>query len=128
MSKSRASGHKHGPPRSDRAFNRTGHHEDHDRSSRRQGLLASILAWFTAALALYQLALRKITPADFASLRRTAWAVKDHDYAHSFRPPGSDRPKEEALHSIGNTGFSGSVGALGCVADHSLESFERRVT
>lgn len=72
--------------------------------------LGILLALFSAFFALYQLVLRKIRPADFANLRRKHWDVSDDDYLASFRPEGG--PSEQALQSIGNMGFSGSVSTI----------------
>ncbi|KAK0630906.1 hypothetical protein B0T17DRAFT_234780 [Bombardia bombarda] len=77
-------------------------------NKRSQNLLATLLAFFSALFSLYQLALRKIRPADFANLRRNHWDVGDDDYADSFQP-GEGAKKEEALSSIGDMGFSGST-------------------
>ncbi|KAK3681689.1 phosphatidylinositol-4-phosphate 5-kinase-domain-containing protein [Podospora appendiculata] len=80
-------------------------------SKRPKNLLAMILALFSAFFSFYQLALRKIRPADFASLRRNHWQLADDAYADSFQPSadGEDAKAEEALKSIGDMGFSGST-------------------
>ncbi|KAK1756305.1 hypothetical protein QBC47DRAFT_379685 [Echria macrotheca] len=67
-----------------------------------------ILAVISVFFSLYQLALRKIRPADFANLRREHWKVDDDDYVNSFRPREDDK-QEQALSAIGDMGFSGST-------------------
>lgn len=71
--------------------------------------LAWILACFSLFFSLYQLALRKICPADFANLRRNHWDLSDDEYVGSFQQPGDDANQEQALKAIGDMGFSGSV-------------------
>lgn len=70
--------------------------------------LVLLLALFSTVFSLYQLALRKVRPADFANLRRKHWDVSDEAYAKSFRPV-EDGHANEALKPIGDMGFSGSV-------------------
>jgi len=81
-------------------------------SSGVQGRPRSRIGWILAVISvffsLYQLALRKIRPADFAKLRREHWEVEDDDYVYSFRPR-EDNKQEQALSAIGDMGFSGSV-------------------
>ena len=76
-----------------------------------QSAIAWILSLFAAFFSLYQLALHKIRPADFASLRRDHWELSDQDYVDSFQS-GEDSNKEEVLKSIGDMGFSGSASFL----------------
>lgn len=78
---------------------------------RSQNALAWLLALFGAFFTLYQLALRKIRPADFSSLRREHWELSDRDYLDSFQTSESNN-KEDVLKSIGDMGFSGSVSTL----------------
>ena len=78
---------------------------------RSQNALAWILSLFAAFFSLYQLALRKIRPADFASLRREHWELSDDDYMDSFQADESSN-KEEVLKPIGDMGFSGSASVL----------------
>ncbi|KAK3322709.1 hypothetical protein B0H66DRAFT_212926 [Apodospora peruviana] len=83
---------------------------DHVRpKSRSSSALAWILAVFSAFFSLYQLTLRKIRPADFAKLRRNHWEVTDDAYVDSFQPADGASKGEEALHAIGDMGFSGST-------------------
>ncbi len=79
-----------------------------------------ILAFFSTFFSLYQLLLRKIRPADFASLRRGQWEVTDDAYLDSFQPEGAKQ--EQSLTAIGGMGFSGSVGPStpSCLNWHSL--------
>ena len=70
--------------------------------------LALLLALFSALFTLYQLALRKVRPADFANLRRKHWDVCDDAYVKSFQPDEGET-NDEPLKSIGDMGFSGSV-------------------
>jgi len=70
--------------------------------------VALILALFSTFFSLYQLILRKIRPADFASLRRQHWDVNDDDYVQSFIAHG-DNGGDAPLKAIGDMGFSGSV-------------------
>lgn len=84
---------------------------------RSQNALAWLLALFGAFFSLYQLALRKIRPADFSSLRREHWELSDRDYLDSFQTSESNN-KEDVLKSIGDMGFSGSVSTL--VSHHPI--------
>ncbi|KAK4099022.1 SAICAR synthase-like protein [Parathielavia hyrcaniae] len=72
------------------------------------GPLGVLLALFSAVFSLYQLALRKVRPADFANLRRKYWDVSDDDYTASFRT-GEGKAGAESLKAIGDMGFSGST-------------------
>ncbi|GAB1320038.1 hypothetical protein MFIFM68171_10248 [Madurella fahalii] len=70
--------------------------------------LVLILAIFSALFSLYQLALEKVRPADFANLRRRHWAVSDDEYVESFKP-GEGGRDGDGLNAIGDMGFSGST-------------------
>lgn len=69
--------------------------------------LASIFALLSAVFSFFELPLNKVSAESFARLRREHWKLIDGDYAGSFTS-GDGRP-EDALHSIGDMGFSGSV-------------------
>jgi hypothetical protein len=69
--------------------------------------LGRLLAAFSALFSLYQLPLDKIRPDVFEKLRTDCWLVKDEDYAAAFRPDSEGNA--QALHPIGDMGFSGSV-------------------
>ncbi|KAK4153576.1 hypothetical protein C8A00DRAFT_43523 [Chaetomidium leptoderma] len=77
-------------------------------NKRSRNPIALILALFSAFFSLYQLALRKVRPADFARLRQKHWNVSDDDYTGSFQTE-EDRSEEESLKPIGDMGFSGST-------------------
>lgn len=70
--------------------------------------LGLILTFFSTLFSLYQLALHKVRPAEFANLRRNHWHVSDDDYIESFQP-SEGRNDEEEMKAIGDMGFSGSV-------------------
>jgi len=76
---------------------------------RSSGPVTWILAVFSVFFSLYQLTLRKIRPGDFANLRRNHWQLSDDEYAGSFQASEGGGKQEEALNSIGDMGFSGSV-------------------
>lgn len=82
-----------------------------------QNALAWLLSLFSAFFTLYQLALRKIRPANFSRLRREHWELSDRDYLDSFQTSDSNN-KEDVLKSIGDMGFSGSVRTL--VSHHPI--------
>lgn len=84
------------------------------RTKQRPGnALGLILAFLSVLFSLYQLALEKVRPADFANLRRRHWAVSDDEYIESFKPGEGERGEGErgevGLDAIGDMGFSGSV-------------------
>ena len=80
---------------------------------RSQRPLKWILALFSLFFSLYQLALQKIRPADFANLRRKHWQLDDDEYTSSFQAAeGGSAKQEETLKAIGDMGFSGSVRQL----------------
>jgi hypothetical protein len=76
---------------------------------RPQTLLRKFLAALSALFAVFQLCLYRVSPGVFADLRQKKWELKDDDYVSSFVKGEADEGKEDALHSIGDMGFSGSV-------------------
>ncbi|KAL1864540.1 hypothetical protein VTK73DRAFT_5789 [Phialemonium thermophilum] len=74
---------------------------------RGNSLIATILNLFSVFFSLYQIHLRKISPAKFATLRRDRWNLADDSYVSSFRPSEGDQ--EPGLKPIGDMGFSGST-------------------
>lgn len=71
--------------------------------------IAVILGFFSTIFSFYELPLHKHRPQVFSDLRQKHWHLDDEDYAASFRAEEGGRP-EDALTTMGDLGFSGSVG------------------
>lgn len=73
--------------------------------------IAYILTLISTIFSLYQLPLHKHRPEVFTSLRQQHWQVDDDEYLASFRVDDGGKP-EDALRSMGDMGFSGSVSSF----------------
>jgi hypothetical protein len=76
---------------------------------KRQSLVRRFVAALSALFAFWQLCLYRVSPDVFADLRQDKWELDDNDYTHSFQRSEGGQ-EEDTLHSIGDMGFSGSVG------------------
>lgn len=74
---------------------------------RRRGVLQLILHLFATLLAIFKIRLAKVAPDTFKKLREEHWGIATHDYLQSFE-------NGRGLKSIGDMGFSGSVGNTLC--------------
>jgi energy-converting hydrogenase A subunit M len=70
----------------------------------RPGLLARILAFFSV----FQLTLARYRDHVFKKLRNEIWHIEEEEYIESFRSPS--KGKRTDLKSVGDLGYSGSVG------------------
>lgn len=66
-----------------------------------------ILAFFSTIFSFYELPLHKHRADVFKNLRKK-WEILEDDYLASFRAEEGDKP-EDALFTMANMGFSGSV-------------------
>lgn len=73
-----------------------------------QHSLGRLLSVITAFFTLCSLPLDKIGADKFRNLRKDHWKIDDTTYTRSFEPAGGKRA-EEALQTVGDMGYSGSV-------------------
>lgn len=71
--------------------------------------IAVIIAFFSTIFSFYELPLHKHRPSVFSDLRQKYWHLNDEEYVDSFRVEEGRRP-EDGLMTMGDLGFSGSVG------------------
>jgi hypothetical protein len=83
-------------------------------ADKQPSLLARILAFFSV----FQLALSRYRATVFKKLRNEIWEVEEEEYVESFRSPSHG--KRTDLISVGDLGYSGSVGHLYDLTDARL--------
>lgn len=71
--------------------------------------IALIIRLFSTIFSFYELPLHRHRTEVFTELCQDYWQLSDEEYVSSFRPDEGARP-EDVLETMGDLGFSGSVG------------------